>query len=1064
MRRRTSIAGTARTAVCLIALSGLVLGSAGAAGAAPAAGSDPLAVPQSVRDATTRTGVVAPALRGATGSVTVSVRLSEVPLAAAVADGAIPAGTLPDTATQRARTAAVRGQQDRFMTAAARLGARELGRSALAANVVAVQVDAAKVADLAALPGVVSVKPVAKYEIHEDASQSGSLAQAAQYVQAAPVWAEGYSGKGVTVAVLDSGADYTHRNLGGPGTTAAYDACYAQRDVAPRGGCAKLFGPGAPKVVGGYDFIGESWNGSTVTDLSPDPNPIDFEGHGTHVIDISTGHSADDTHRGIAYGADVLALKVCSAVATACSGVALLQAVDYALDPNGDGNMDDAANVMNLSLGSSYGQPQDDLTVAVDNAVRAGIVAVISAGNSADRPFIVGSPSTAARAISVAQTALPDDALYPIKVVSPIIPSLQDNTVRFSVLQPWGAPLTSTITGTLAQPVPNLGCAASDFSSFPAGSVALIMRGSCAASLKAQNAQAAGATAAVIWNNVPGDPPTFSFGGGEPVVIPTLTISMDAGQALVDADANGDVNVVIDPAAAISLTNTTVGTSSRGPRIADGAVKPDIGAPGAWLSAEVGTGNEETNFGGTSGAAPVVTGSAALVIDKFPGVPPAVIKSRLLNGASTENKTPDSNANLYPTPITRVGAGEVRVQPAADHRGVLLNTQQGSGNLSFGLPRLDTPRSYSIALKLGNTGRSTATYQLQSVFRDPADAATGAVRLDVPASVTVPAGAIRDVRATLTINPAKLPVWPFTGNAGSDGDGSTLNGPEYDGFVLATSSAETLHLGWQVLPRRSADVSADGKVALGASRTGTLSLTNRSAVQTGVANVYGLTGVSPRQPIPGPGDPGSAGSNVAVIDLDSVGVRDSLTSDRIQFAIAGRQRQAVPLYPAGYEVDIDTNRDGTPDYAVYQQEAGGFGSTGQSLVYVLNIGTGVATAYYYTIADFDSSTVVYTVPRSVLGLSRGKTFDFSVLAYDDYFSGLVTDSIAGMTWTVGQPRYSVEGGTDKVVVPPASTTQSLVTANVNPGPSTQFGLLLLFDRNLSTDAQAVPVTGGPPAP
>lgn len=128
-------------------------------------------------------------------------------------------------------------------------------------------------------------------------------------------------------------------------------------------------------------------------------------------------------------------------------------------------------------------------------------------------------------------------------------------------------------------------------------------------------------------------------------------------------------------------------------------------------------------------------------------------------------------------------------------------------------------------------------------------------------------------------------------------------------------------------------------------------------------------------------------------------------------------------------MDIDTNRDRTPDYAVYQQEAGGFGSTGQSLVYVLNIGTGVATAYYYTITDFDSSTVVYTVPRSVLGLSRGTTSDVSVLAYDDYFSGLVT-----------------------------------VAANVDPGPSTQFGLLLLFDRKLSTDAQAVPVTGGPPAP
>src|SRR6185436_12943488 len=75
------------------------------------------------------------------------------------------------------------------------------------------------------------------------------------------------------------------------------------------------------KVIGGYDFVGEAW--PTFGDRSEDPDPIDFQGHGTHVADIIAGKSADGTHVGMAPGAKLLAIRVCSAVATSCNGVAL---------------------------------------------------------------------------------------------------------------------------------------------------------------------------------------------------------------------------------------------------------------------------------------------------------------------------------------------------------------------------------------------------------------------------------------------------------------------------------------------------------------------------------------------------------------------------------------------------------------------------------------------------------------------------------------------------------------------------------------------------------------------
>ena len=371
---------------------------------------------------------------------------------------------------------------------------------------------------------------------------------------------QGIDGTGVKVGVLDSGIDYTHANLGGPGTAEAYNTCNA-RQHRPRPDRHLRDALRPDRAQGQGRLPTSSARTGRTPPVQPDPNPIDFEGHGTHVSDIIGGRSADGTHKGIAPGVDLYALKVCSSVSTACSGVGILEAIDWAMDPNGDGDISDALDIINLSLGSAYGQEQDDSTVAIDNAVRAGIVAVISAGNGADRPFIVGSPSTAARAISVAQTALPDDKLQTIATDKGI-------TVRNSKLQTWspGADRDDHRPAGHAERARS-GARPADFAAFPAGAVALIARGTCNASLKSQNAQAAGASAVIIYNNVPGDPPDFSFGGGDPVTIPTYTISQADGQTLPPPSRPAPSRSPSTRPTTTSLTNTVVGTSSRGPAI-----------------------------------------------------------------------------------------------------------------------------------------------------------------------------------------------------------------------------------------------------------------------------------------------------------------------------------------------------------------------------------------------------------------------------------------------------------------------------------------------------------------
>ncbi len=122
---------------------------------------------------------------------------------------------------------------------------------------------------------------------------------------------------------------------------------------------------------------------------------------------------------GVAPGADLYAFKVCSEVSTACSGIALLQGTDAAADLDGDPATYDPADVINASIGSGYGQPEDDWTAFVNEAVAYGSVYVISAGNNSDMPFIVGSASTATAAISVAQTSVPSDKVYYITINAP---------------------------------------------------------------------------------------------------------------------------------------------------------------------------------------------------------------------------------------------------------------------------------------------------------------------------------------------------------------------------------------------------------------------------------------------------------------------------------------------------------------------------------------------------------------------------------------------------------------------------------------------------------------------
>ncbi len=209
-------------------------------------------------------------------------------------------------------------------------------------------------ADKIEIENIRSIKGIKK--IHEDFSVNAfqtAVTSASRIISPQPNLIT--TGKGIKVGVIDTGIDYLHEALGG--------------------GIGMQF-----KVAGGYDFVNN------------DSDPQDDNGHGTHVAGIIAGHSS--TFSGIAPNTILYAYKVLDHVGSGTVST-VLAGIERA--------MKDSVDIINISLGSSNGDPTDILSTAVDRTVRAGIIVIVAAGNSGEFGS-VGSPGAAQLALTVGAT------------------------------------------------------------------------------------------------------------------------------------------------------------------------------------------------------------------------------------------------------------------------------------------------------------------------------------------------------------------------------------------------------------------------------------------------------------------------------------------------------------------------------------------------------------------------------------------------------------------------------------------------------------------------------------
>ncbi|MEV6239673.1 S8 family serine peptidase [Lentzea sp. NPDC051838] len=251
--------------------------------------------------------------------------------------------------------------------------------------------------------------------------------------------------------------------------------------------------------------------------------------------------------------------------------------------------------------------------------------------------------------------------------------------------------------------------------------------------------------------------------GTDPMSVKVNELTAETGALFVIAAGNsGTFRKVSSPAsadAALAVANMTkTGVindgSSRGPRIGDFAVKPDLGAPGTDIVAARAKGTLEefavddlhARISGTSMASPHVAGAAAVLVQRNPSWTAAELKAHLM---ATVKPVADSPSN--------VGTGLLDVG-----RAVTQQVRASAGSLSFGLLEFPHTRTFTKTITYRNDGSAPVSLALTHDL---------GANFTVPGSVVVPAAGTASVDVVLD---PRVGLGQFFGHVKASGGGASL--------------------------------------------------------------------------------------------------------------------------------------------------------------------------------------------------------------------------------------------------------------------------------------------------
>ena len=596
-------------------------------------------------------------------------------------------------------------------------GGQVLGSASHVLNAVFVHATPAQTEAIRTLPGVAAVVPSRRHEpMVMGVSDIVHVSAARMRPVGSPL-----NGEGMKIAIIDSGLNFEHESFQDDSLTAI--------PGYPKGDPAYL-AYATNKVISVRTYV-EMLNSKNPDNSTPDDyTPRDVGGHGTAVAMVAAGASVETAlgeFSGIAPKARIGVYKVFGTPGLN------FHTADHAVIAAIDDAILDGMDILNLSLGHlalwrwdstgrdcGRGIPTtecDPLAAAAQNAVvDFGKVVVVSAGNSGLRgshelPSLntINSPGNAPAVITVGGIG---------NAFSDFRESVQVGSESFTALSGSGpdpdGPLTAPVK--LASDLGDaLGCEGYDGGALE-GAIVIVDRGECFFQQKVEHADTAGAVGVLVINHDGDELVAMALLGDTD--IPAFFIGASDGETLhgLLTDAENTLTLDPTPVAEEQPWNYVWSSTGRGPTLSLDP-KPDLAAPAHLVYTAVPKYNDQGNlfapggFGqlsGTSFAAPVVSGAAALVWQAHPTLNARQVSSALINSADAESVLED---DVYAR-LSSVGAGVLDIQAAI--RAVATAVPSSVGFGSVGNVTLPVRRNLAIANNLSRT----ESFQLVVESRD----------------------------------------------------------------------------------------------------------------------------------------------------------------------------------------------------------------------------------------------------------------------------------------------------------------------------------------------------------
>lgn len=552
--------------------------------------------------------------------------------------------------------------------------------------------------EIASIPGVEKVTEATMYY--------PTMSTAVDLTEAREVWESyGYEGEGLVVAIIDTGIDYTHKDMR---LSNSENAKITDTDVE---------GPGryyTEKVPYGYNFAD---NNDEIIDTTSSM-------HGMHVAGIVSSNATDEDVanetgiRGVAREAQLLAMKVFTndpSISGAYSDDIIAAIEDSVLH---------GADIINMSLGSpsGYKDENDPEQIAIKRATDAGTICVVSAGNSSysTDPYWFGEIKDIS---TVGTPGLAEDALQ--------VASYENNTVRLQAFKLYNGDNVSLIGHTTADINPadvftederlevvycGLGKVEEIEGKDLNGKVALIERGEIAFTEKTLNAQAAGAVAVIVYNNAANGDAYINMATDPSIKIPYVFVGNTDGLKIKEAiESEGRLGFgYYDVSVLNSESGKLSSFTSWGPA-PNLDFAPQITGPGGNIYSTLNN-NTYGSMSGTSMSSPHVAGATALIIEALKKDKIGLegrelvefVKNSIINTAEIlyDNEMYDEEDGVPYSP-RRQSSGMIQTKDAIENRVLALGED---GRATISLKEIGNTTTFNVTLK--NYSNSDASYKV----------------------------------------------------------------------------------------------------------------------------------------------------------------------------------------------------------------------------------------------------------------------------------------------------------------------------------------------------------------